>query len=263
MGRAQFEDFYTLELGKETGEHDFFEGFTSMEQCQSSIPICGVTVSCSAFRGSVCPSAGGGGGQSDSFLVRGPSGTQAGLCHQLHHLCGKLREKRRRKLRYGEELSNTKCIVCVCVCTVFMTCGFVLVRSASERSFTIRGLPPDYYQLWMTASTASGQGPRAGLSFFIKPQSECNERKSENNLFLRIIYLKHSQYYHYSYVKCYNKYRMLMFILYNVYTVCLLCTTVGLLPDSWLYTMILVGITSFSMFFVLLCLYQVSSLRRR
>lgn len=173
------------------------------------------------------------------------------------------REKTSETTVWRRTIKHKVHCVCVCVCTVFMTCGFVLVRSASERSFTIRGLPPDYYQLWMTASTASGQGPRAGLSFFIKPQSECNERKSENNLFLRIIYLKHSQYYHYSYVKCYNKYRMLMFILYNVYTVCLLCTTVGLLPDSWLYTMILVGITSFSMFFVLLCLYQVSSLRRR
>jgi hypothetical protein len=68
-----------------------------------------------------------------------------------------------------------------------MTCGFVLVCRASERSFTIRDLPPEYYRLWMTASTASGQGPRAGHSFIIKPQSEYNERKSENNLFLRII----------------------------------------------------------------------------
>ncbi|XP_024277498.1 interleukin-12 receptor subunit beta-2 [Oncorhynchus tshawytscha] len=81
------------------------------------------------------------------------------------------------------------------------------VCRASERSFTIRDLPPEYYRLWMTASTASGQGPRAGHSFIIKPQS--------------------------------------------------------LLSDSWLYTMVLVGITSFLVFFVLLCLYQVSSLRRR
>ncbi|XP_041695156.1 interleukin-12 receptor subunit beta-2 [Coregonus clupeaformis] len=83
------------------------------------------------------------------------------------------------------------------------------VCRASERSFTIRGLPSAEYRLWMTASTASGQSPktRQSVHFFIKPQ------------------------------------------------------------NSWLYTMVLVGITSFLVFFlvffVLLCLYQVSSLRQR